>query len=135
MRSDQSQAPEAGVTLAADHQMVVDGDAERFGGLPDLLGHLYVLARRLGIARGVVVHQSKLVQISLSLLPLMRSANSAGIVGWGMFLVRTRDFSRLTTTMHRRFQSNTFVHGFRVPTQLYPPSSGSVDPKGFSVPR
>jgi len=28
-----------------------------------------------------------------------------------MFLVLTRDFPRLTTTMHRRFQSNTFEHG------------------------
>jgi hypothetical protein len=47
------------VPLAADHQVVVDGDAERFGGLADLLRHLDVLARRLEIARGVVVQQDQ----------------------------------------------------------------------------
>jgi hypothetical protein len=30
------------VPLAPDHQVVVDGDAERLGRLPDLLGHLDV---------------------------------------------------------------------------------------------
>jgi len=37
--------------------MVVDGDAERFGCLFDLLGHLDILARGLGIARGMIVQQ------------------------------------------------------------------------------
>jgi hypothetical protein len=36
--------------FAADHQVIVDLDAERFGGLADFLRHLDVLARRLGIA-------------------------------------------------------------------------------------
>ena len=48
--SEQSQAPEARVPLAADHEMIMDRDAERFGGLADLAGHLDVVARRLGIA-------------------------------------------------------------------------------------
>lgn len=55
-RSQQSQAPEARMPLAADHEVIVDRDAERFGRLADLLRHLDVLARGLGIARGVVVH-------------------------------------------------------------------------------
>lgn len=37
----QSEAPEVRVTLAADHQMVVDGDPE---GLADFLRHLDVVA-------------------------------------------------------------------------------------------
>jgi hypothetical protein len=43
------------VPLAADHEMVVDRDPERFGGLSDLAGHLDVVARRLGVATGMVV--------------------------------------------------------------------------------
>jgi hypothetical protein len=39
-----------GATIAADHEMVVDRDAERFGGLADFPRHLDVVARRLGIA-------------------------------------------------------------------------------------
>jgi hypothetical protein len=46
------------VPLAADHEMVVDRDAERLGGLSDLAGHLDVVARRLGIARGMVVQKA-----------------------------------------------------------------------------
>ena len=59
------------------------------------------------------MHQSKLIRISLGLPRLMRLANSAGIAVWGMFLVRTRDFTRLTTTTVRRFRSNMFEHRFR----------------------
>jgi hypothetical protein len=40
------------MALAADHQMIVDRDAERLGGLADLPGHLDIVARRLGIADG-----------------------------------------------------------------------------------
>ena len=36
------------MALAADHQVIVDRHAERLGGAADLLGHLDVLARRLG---------------------------------------------------------------------------------------
>jgi hypothetical protein len=39
--------------------MVVDRDAERFGGLSDLAGHLDVVARRFGIATRIVVHQDQ----------------------------------------------------------------------------
>jgi hypothetical protein len=38
------------VALAADHQVVVDYDALRFGRRLDLARHLDVIARRLGIA-------------------------------------------------------------------------------------
>jgi hypothetical protein len=113
-RLEQPQAPEARVTLAADHQMIVDRDAERLGGLGYLAGHLDVVARRLGIATGMVVHQSTRIQIFLILPRLIRFANSGGIAGWGLFLVRTRDFSRLITTILRRFHSNTLEHGIRI---------------------
>jgi len=53
------------MALAADHQVVVDGDAERLGRRPDLARHLDVAARRLGIARGMVVHK---VTVQLSAL-------------------------------------------------------------------
>jgi hypothetical protein len=50
------------VSLLADDDVVVDHDAERFGGDDDddLLGHLDIGAGRggIGIARGVVVHQN-----------------------------------------------------------------------------
>jgi len=55
---EQPKAPEACVPLAADHQMVVDGDAERFCGLADLLSHLDVVARRLGVTRRMVVQKT-----------------------------------------------------------------------------
>jgi hypothetical protein len=45
------------MTLAADYQMVVDGNPQRFGGLADLLRHLDVVARGLGVARRMVVQQ------------------------------------------------------------------------------
>ena len=32
------------MALAADHEVVVDGNAERLGGLSDLAGHLDVVA-------------------------------------------------------------------------------------------
>jgi hypothetical protein len=46
----QPQAPEARVTLAADHEVVVDGNAQRLGRRLDVARHLDVVARRLGIA-------------------------------------------------------------------------------------
>ena len=55
--TEQSQASEAGMALAADHQVIVDRDAERLGSLADLLGHLDVVARRLAIAARMVVPQ------------------------------------------------------------------------------
>ena len=55
--SNQLQPLEAGVALAADDDVVVDGDAERLGGIDDLLRHVDVGAGGRGIARGVVVHQ------------------------------------------------------------------------------
>jgi hypothetical protein len=57
--SQQPQAPKACVPLAADHKMVVDRDAERFRGRLDFLGHLDVVARRLGVARRMVVRQDQ----------------------------------------------------------------------------
>jgi hypothetical protein len=47
------------MALAPDHQVVVDGDAEGLGGRLDLASHLDVVARRLGIATGVIVHQDQ----------------------------------------------------------------------------
>jgi hypothetical protein len=41
--------------LAADHQVVVDRDSQRLGCRADLARHLDVVARRLGIATGMVV--------------------------------------------------------------------------------
>src|SRR5688572_6038393 len=42
--SQQPEAPEARMALAADHQVVVDREAERLGGLADLARHLDVVA-------------------------------------------------------------------------------------------
>jgi hypothetical protein len=112
--SEQPQAPEARMALAAYHQMVVDGDAQRFCRLPDLARHLDVVARWLGVATGVVMDQSTLEKIFRSVAPLMRFATSAGIAEWCMFLVLTRDFPRSSTTRLRRLHSNTFEHGFRI---------------------
>jgi len=119
VRSEQPQAPEAGVALAADHQVIVDGNAERLRRRLDLMRHRDVVAAGLGIGAGMAVEQSTLVQIPLSLPRLMRSTNSDGIAVWGMFLVRTRDFPRLTTILLRRLHSNTFEHGFRIPGLVY----------------
>ena len=41
---EQSQAPEARVTFTANHQVIVDGDAQRLGRGLDLAGHLDVVA-------------------------------------------------------------------------------------------
>jgi hypothetical protein len=43
------------VAFAADHDVVVDGDAERARGVDDGLRHLDVGARRCRVARGVVM--------------------------------------------------------------------------------
>src|SRR5215207_1502863 len=48
-RSNQLEALEAGVALFADDDVVVDGDAQRPGGIDDLLGHVDVGARRYRI--------------------------------------------------------------------------------------
>jgi hypothetical protein len=77
---EQPKAPEARVALAADHQVIVDGDAERFGGLPDFLGHLDVVARRLGIARGMIVHHD-----AAHLFGIENNCNFLSAAGrWGM---------------------------------------------------
>lgn len=55
--SDQLQALEACVALAADDDVVVDLDAERAGDVDDLARHLDVGVGRRRVARGVVVHQ------------------------------------------------------------------------------
>lgn len=54
---EQPRAPEARVLLAADQEMVVDRDAERFGGLSDLACHLDIRARRGRVSSGRIVHQ------------------------------------------------------------------------------
>ena len=46
------------MALAADHQMVVDGNAQRLGRGPDLTRHLDVVARGLGIAAWMVVQEA-----------------------------------------------------------------------------
>jgi len=53
----QPQALEARVTLAADDDVIVNRDAERRGGLGDLLGHLDVGARRRRVAGWVIVDE------------------------------------------------------------------------------
>src|SRR5690349_17812018 len=55
----QPEAAEARMALAADDEVIVDCDAERLGGGANLLGHLDVVARRLGIARWVIVHEDE----------------------------------------------------------------------------
>jgi hypothetical protein len=46
------------MALAADHQVVVDGNAERLGCRFDLARHLDVVARRLGVATGMIVQEA-----------------------------------------------------------------------------
>src|SRR3546814_19553529 len=55
----QPQAPEARVAGAADDEVVVDGDAELFGGAAQLFGHGDVGGRGLGVAGGVVVDEDE----------------------------------------------------------------------------
>ena len=80
---EQPQAPEARVPLAADHEMVVDRDAERFGGLSDLAGHLDVVARRLGVATGMVVQQRSMRHTILISMQLRGHRQVGGIWNWG----------------------------------------------------
>ena len=54
-RSDQQQALHARIAVLADDDVVVDGDAERLGGVDDLFGHFDVGTRRRRVARGMVV--------------------------------------------------------------------------------
>jgi hypothetical protein len=60
------------MALAADHQMVMNRNSQSFGGLADLLRHLDVVARRLGIATGMVVHERNKGRAMLSLLANFR---------------------------------------------------------------
>ncbi len=42
---------------SADHEVIVDGHVQGFGGIGNLAGHFDVGARRCGVARWVVVQQ------------------------------------------------------------------------------
>lgn len=55
--SKQSQRLEARDPVAADDQMVVDGDAQGAAGFDDLAGDLDVGGGGRGVARGVVVEE------------------------------------------------------------------------------
>ena len=88
---EQPQAPEARVALAADHEVVVDRDAERSGGLGDLLGHFDVVARRLGVATGMVVQQATAQLTVLISLDFLTSQASIGDGDWGRFCVAVHD--------------------------------------------
>ena len=57
--SEQLQAPEAGVALAADDQMIVNHDAERLAEADDLHGHRDVGGGRARVAGRMVVHQDQ----------------------------------------------------------------------------
>src|SRR3954453_10602100 len=57
--SNQPQALEAGVAVAANDDVVVDDDAERLCDLGDLLRHLDVGSRWGGVAGGVVVDEGQ----------------------------------------------------------------------------
>ena len=67
----QPEAAEARMALAADDEVIVDCDAERLGGGADLLGHLDVVARRLGIVGRVVVQQATVRPTALILLDFL----------------------------------------------------------------
>jgi hypothetical protein len=55
---DQAQALEAGVSVLADDDVIVDCYPERLGRIDDHLGHIDVRARRRGVARGMIVDQN-----------------------------------------------------------------------------
>jgi hypothetical protein len=59
---DEFQSPQTCVTVLADDDVVVDGDAERGGDLDDRLGHLDIGLRGRGIAGGMVVHDPALLE-------------------------------------------------------------------------
>ena len=96
MRSDQPQAPEARVALAADHQVVVDGNAERLVRRLDLARHLDVVARRLGIARGMVVQKANadLWHCSRWIFHVVGSDRGRA---WGRLFVAIRDYPAVIT--------------------------------------
>jgi hypothetical protein len=51
------------MTVLADDDVVVDGNAERGGDLDDRLGHLDIGLRGRRIAGGMIVHRATLEQI------------------------------------------------------------------------
>ena len=53
--SEEAQRPEAGGPVAADHQVVVNGDAQGAGGFDDFLGHGDVGLGRRRVAGWMVV--------------------------------------------------------------------------------
>lgn len=62
---EQPQAPEARMAFAADHQVVVDRDAERLRRRLDLARHLDVVAAGPGIATWMIVHEGSMRHITL----------------------------------------------------------------------
>jgi len=72
------------MALAADHQVVVDGDAQRLGRRLDLARHFDVIARRLGIARGMVVHPAFQNSNDFEINGKTNSLVSSGAGDWGM---------------------------------------------------
>lgn len=51
----QAELPQARVAVAADDEVVVDGDIQRLGGRDNVLGHFDVARGRGRIARGMIV--------------------------------------------------------------------------------
>src|SRR5215510_1324749 len=83
MLRQEPQAPEARVPLAADHQVIVDGDAQRLGGRLDLARHLDVVTRRLGIARWMVVRQCFMRHTALDFQGRLRAPANRWGMEWG----------------------------------------------------
>ena len=54
---DQAKTAKTRVALFADNNVIMHVDAEIFGGVNDLFGHLDIGLRGCGVAGGVVVHQ------------------------------------------------------------------------------
>ena len=71
------------MALAADHEMVVDRDTERSGGLGDFLGHLDVIARGFGVSTGMVVQQRSVRHTTLISKEVRGHRQVGGIWNWG----------------------------------------------------
>jgi hypothetical protein len=80
----QPQPLHAGMSVLADDDVIVHGDAERTGDVDDRFCHLDVRLRRRRIAGGMIVHQLTMPSIALILLVFrIGLAVTGAVVGSG----------------------------------------------------
>jgi hypothetical protein len=99
---------------AADHEVIVQRDADGFDRFADGAGHVDIRFRGRDIARGMVVDQYTQRSVSIIFQPLAEITKSTGVVNWYMWCVTGRDKQPMVMHELRRYSKVTPDHGSRI---------------------